>query len=496
MPPKAIKMLLIDDEPDVLDVARQFLEGTGGFEVHACRSGREALAALDAGSYEAVVADYAMPDMDGLDLLREVRASFGRMPFILLTGKGREDVAIDALNNGADFYLRKGGDPSLMFADLARKVQQAAGRRNAEEALRGIEERYRLITDNTADGIWMTDMDLNVTYASRSILAMRGCSEAELKSMKLSDHLTPRSHEKAMKALGDELAPERLSDPSLRPSKVIELEFKHRDGTVHLSEERITLIRDAEGSPLGLLGVGRIISGRAARRNGFDGEGQDGTAPARTEADRRMGILSDITRHDILNQLTVIGLTANILKQRAGDDRTLRQLEILEGAAENIHQQIKFCREYEKVGSSAPCWQSLAEVARHALGAAEERDLGTAASLGRWELFADPMLGKVFDNLVDNSLRHGEKVGRIAIDAVLEGGDLMVDYTDDGVGIAEREKGSLFTKGYGKNNGLGLFMVKEILGITGIGISEDGVPGQGVRFRIRAPLGKHRERSG
>lgn len=505
--PQAIKVLLIDDEPEVLDMARSFLEEEGRFEIRGCGSGTEALLALQAGKYDALVVDYCMPDMDGLELLREVRAAFGRLPFILLTGRGCEEVAIDALNNGADFYLLKGKDPSTTFAEVASKVQQAVGRRNAEDALRSIEERFRLITDNTADGIWMSDMDLNMTYASHSILAMRGYSEPELQSMKLSDHLTPESYERAMRAMREELTPEKLANPALKLSKVLRLEFRHRDGSTHLSEEKVTLIRDVAGNPLGFLGVGRCVDeGQAAVQEWTGGAGKpmaldlDAIAgrvrTEEAERDRKMGILNDITRHDILNQLTVIGLTVALLKQQAGDDRTLRQLEVMESAAENIHQQIKFCREYEKVGSSVPGWQPLAEAAREALRAAKERGAEVAASLGRWELFADPMLSKVFYNLVDNSFRHGGEVGRIAIQASMERGDLVVDYADDGVGIAEEDKAGLFTKGYGKNNGLGLFMVREILAITGIMISEDGVPGEGARFRIRAPPGKHREGTG
>jgi len=76
------------------------------------------------------------------------------------------------------------------------------------------------------------------------------------------------------------------------------------------------------------------------------------------------------------------------------------------------------------------------------------------------------------------------------------GGDLKITYQDDGEGIHSSDKDKLFTRGYGKNTGLGLFLSREILSITGITICENGEPGKGARFEITVPNGVWRSVSG
>lgn len=129
-----IDVLYVDDEPDLLDLGKTFLEMNGTFSVTTAESGAAGLDLLSTQSFDAIVADFLMPEMNGITFLREVRKS-SDIPFILFTGKGREEVVIDAINSGADFYLQKGGDPTAQFIELGHKIQQAVSRRKAETAL-------------------------------------------------------------------------------------------------------------------------------------------------------------------------------------------------------------------------------------------------------------------------------------------------------------------------------------------------------------------------
>jgi len=79
---------------------------------------------LAATPYDAIVADYEMPEMDGITFLREVRRRGMTTPFIIFSGRGREEVVIEAINNGADFYLQKNGNPSTQFAELRNMILQ------------------------------------------------------------------------------------------------------------------------------------------------------------------------------------------------------------------------------------------------------------------------------------------------------------------------------------------------------------------------------------
>lgn len=132
-----IRLMLVDDEPFVLILTKKFLErDNADLECDTANSARDALEKLAASPYDAIVSDYEMPEIDGIALLKEVRRQYGTIPFILFTGRGREEVVIEALNNGADFYLQKGTDPSSQFIELAHKIRHAVERERAENQLR------------------------------------------------------------------------------------------------------------------------------------------------------------------------------------------------------------------------------------------------------------------------------------------------------------------------------------------------------------------------
>ena len=103
------------------------------------------------------------------------------------------------------------------------------------------------------------------------------------------------------------------------------------------------------------------------------------------------------------------------------------------------------------------------------------------------ELYADPLLVKVFYNLFDNARQHGDAVTRISISHRRSETGLIITIADNGSGISLRDKQHIFERGFGKNTGLGLFFSKEILSITGMSIGETGSPGEGARFEIAVP---------
>ena len=109
-----------------------------------------------------------------------------------------------------------------------------------------------------------------------------------------------------------------------------------------------------------------------------------------------------------------------------------------------------------------------------------------------FSIYADPLIGKVYYNLIENSLRHGEHVTKIAFTMTETENGLMMTYTDNGVGIQLLEKEKIFLRGYGRNTGLGLFLIREILATTGINITETGTPGAGAQFEILVPKGEYR----
>ncbi|NLW76450.1 MAG: response regulator, partial [Methanomicrobiales archaeon] len=178
-----IRILYVDDEDLLLDLAKIFLEKSGEFSVDISTTAVGLADSSRISSYEAIISDYQMPDMNGIEFLKEIRKRYPDLPFILFTGRGREEVVIEAINNGADFYLQKGGDPKAQFAELNHKVLQAVKRRRTERELYNSENNAREIletlrkTQSVAHvGNWVLDLKTNRYTASDEALQLIGLS--------------------------------------------------------------------------------------------------------------------------------------------------------------------------------------------------------------------------------------------------------------------------------------------------------------------------------
>jgi PAS domain S-box-containing protein len=151
-------VLYVDDDPNLLEIARYFLESSGEFAIATTTLATLALNLPGFSTFDAIISDYEMPRMDGITFLKKVRETYGDIPFILFTGKGREEVVIQAINNGADFYLQKGGDPTSQFAELGHKIRNAVKRRHAEKGLQESELRYRNLYQYALVGLFETSL--------------------------------------------------------------------------------------------------------------------------------------------------------------------------------------------------------------------------------------------------------------------------------------------------------------------------------------------------
>jgi len=224
---------------------------------------------------------------------------------------------------------------------------------------------------------------------------------------------------------------------------------------------------------------------------------RDITVRKRTEemirrANGKLSLLSTITRHDINNQLTVLRSYLAILEMKQDDPSFDAYIRKAKNAAESISAMIRFTREYESIGVHTPVWQNcrtLVETAAKQFvpgGVTVEDTLPAAA-----ELFADPLIARVFYNLADNAVRHGGNVTTIRFFAEDRDGETVIVCEDDGSGVPAGDKEKIFERGFGKNTGLGLFLCREILSITGITIRETGEPGRGARFEMVVPKGAY-----
>ena len=210
-------------------------------------------------------------------------------------------------------------------------------------------------------------------------------------------------------------------------------------------------------------------------------------------ANKKLNLLSSVTRHDIKNQLMGLMAFIELSKEKSTDPELLHFIEREDSAAQAIRRQIEFTKDYEELGVRAPVWQDIGEHVGALCTLLPPGEIEVSVDVKGLEIFADPLLEKVFENLIDNSRRHGERVRHISFSSMQYSQDsLAIVYEDDGIGVHEADKERIFEEGFGKNTGLGLFLTREILGITGLSIKESGVYGKGVRFEILVPKGKFR----
>ena len=137
-----------------------------------------------------------MPVMDGIEFLKRVRASGNTIPFIIFTGRGREEIVIQALNEGADFYLQKGGEPLSQFAELAHKIRQAVQQRRAEASIRDHERREADIINFLPDATFAIDTQGVVIAWNRAMEKMTGVSSPEILGKGNYEYAIPFYHER------------------------------------------------------------------------------------------------------------------------------------------------------------------------------------------------------------------------------------------------------------------------------------------------------------
>jgi len=207
------------------------------------------------------------------------------------------------------------------------------------------------------------------------------------------------------------------------------------------------------------------------------------------QTNRQHNLMTSITRHDILNKIFIMLGYFDILKSKQIDPEITPFHTKLESATKAIQWQIEFTRVYEDLGTHEPQWQELNKVIPRS---EIPSSITLVTDLQGVEVYADPMLKIVFYNLLENTIKHGQKVTAIRIFYNHSTEGLTVIYEDNGIGIPTDEKEQIFDRGFGKNTGLGLFLVREILAITGINIRETGEPGKGVRFEIMITKEKYR----
>ncbi|WP_298665879.1 sensor histidine kinase KdpD [uncultured Methanofollis sp.] len=339
------------------------------------------------------------------------------------------------------------------------------------------EERLKLAIQGGELGIWDWDMATGKVTVHSITDAWNGDTfrEEMIPAAEIETRVHPEDSPVLLQRMGEVTSKNE-------PFYESECRVPGKDGTwrwVHIRGK--VMSRGEGGRPVRVAGILRDITDAKLAQD------------ALAEANKKSTLLSSITRHDVINQICVIAAYAHFLSDElpasGQQGEYLRRILTATGA---IQDQIAFMQDYRSMGAGSPVYCCVSTVVERAYQNASPCDIGITISTGTLEVFADPMFEKVFFNLVDNTIRHGDGATRIQVSFHEEGGTGVIVYEDDGAGIPISQKEKIFDRGFGRNSGLGLFLVREILGITGMTIRETGTEGKGVRFEVLVPAGKYR----
>jgi len=348
-------------------------------------------------------------------------------------------------------------------------IRDITKRKQNEEALEYTKERYESLYNQMLDCIYISDLEGNNMNTNAALLALLGYTKEEMSSLNFFSMLDPEQVPKML-----ENVEEIMRTGSQK--QLFEIRLRCKNGEYVNLEASASIVYE-KGAPYAIQGVARDITERKQMDQ------------ALRETNRKLNLLSSITRHDIKNQLMALDGNLTLLSMKELDPASEELLRKSNSALSKISAMIHFTKEYEDVGVKAPFWQNLRElITREARGVALgpiKLVNGVPANI---EVYADPLITKVFHNLIDNAVRHGGKVTTIHFFVEEHDGSQTIICEDDGVGIPSDMKGELFTRDSKNKHGFGLFLSREILAITGIGIEERGHLKQGAKFILTIPL--------
>jgi len=189
-------ILYVDDEEILLGLNKIYLERGGEFSVDTSASAPDALKKLCTVSYDAIISDYDMPGMDGIAFLKEVRLRHGSLPFLLFTGKGREEVVIEAVDNGVDYYVQKGSDMLGMIAELRHKILRSIERRRIVDELERSRQQMNDIINFLPDATFVRDIHGTVIAWNHAMEQMTGVSRNAMMGKDNFEYSLPLYHER------------------------------------------------------------------------------------------------------------------------------------------------------------------------------------------------------------------------------------------------------------------------------------------------------------
>lgn len=332
-------------------------------------------------------------------------------------------------------------------------------------------DHFELIFDTSPDGILISRLDDGIIIdINKGLTDLTGFSRDDLIGSPILDtHFYKYPDDR--QTILDEIREKGVCEN-------FEIIFRRKDGSelIAILSARIITLQDVTC----ILKVARDITDRKRAEQALQ------------QANSKLNLLSSITRHDILNSITAMRGYLDLARDEPADPKLKEYLNKLDESAKVIQSQIEFTREYQEIGVKESAWQNIGETVQDAAAEFDMKNVNLIIDCESAEIFADPLLRKVFYTFFDNAFRYAPPFTTISVSCTETDGGLSVVFADDGAGITEEDRKHLFERGFGKHTGLGLFLSREILAITGITITENGEAGKGARFEMTVPKGAYR----
>ena len=345
----------------------------------------------------------------------------------------------------------------------------SANTRKKEEALKQSESKYRQLIENLREGIWVIDKDALTTFVNPRMAEMLGYAVDEM----LGKHLFSFMDERGVK-----IATQLLERRKQGIMEQHYFEFMKKDSNrIHVALETSPITDENgnyNGALAGVMDMTEYIKMQEKIQIMND----------------KLSVVGGLSRHDVRNKLTsVIGYVYLAKQCLPENSEALNYLQRIEGSVQQIEEIFNFAAIYEKLGIECLTYIDVGKAVDEAISLFPKLDIKVLNSCHGLTVLADKLLVQLVYNLVDNSLKYGEKVTQIQIRFKDEKDEMKIFYEDDGVGIPMDAKSKLYVAGYtsGKGSGLGLNLVKKMIEVYGWNIVETGIPGKGAQFTLTIP---------
>ena len=386
--------------------------------------------------------------------------------FIALEVMKRRKAEDDLLHANEDLRTT---NEQLLRSDTELRNNLEELKRKREE-LAESEEKFRSIYNTLIDLYFQTDLDGTILMASPSLKTIAGWEPEELLGTNVQE-LYPDEYQRK------NLLTELLKKGAVRNYLI---QLKNKDGRYIDASLNCHIVSDSGGNPVRIEGTIRDFTERKTAED------------ALVLAKKKLGLLNTVTFQDIQNAVFSLNGYFQLQQQQPLDEVLQGYLNKEMEIVGTISDSLKFAGQYQSMGLSPPRWENVHHAFLYGISHLNLSAFTRTIRIEGLEIYADPMLENVFFTLAENVVMYAKTADEISLTYAEDPEGLILVFSDNGPGILPAMKEKIFERHYEKKRGMGLFLAREILSITGIAIHETGKPGTGARFEIRVPKGGYR----